>query len=259
MPLLQVLTAAHKKEIDMDKDVSRKMLDLTIELLCREGVTIKDLGTRLSEPPAHTTLDIYIYDARFSHLLTYEALFRHFSQGELFIADIHDLTHHGLQMIVFSDFVPKLGQFGLQAIQNKSEYQLELAIFLLYACLEYSIIKGSRNAYSGGCLNWQHPRKSPAENAQYQPMCAKCIVSWNSVRGLTSLYRREKQSADKLGIEVEWMKKLGYDTYPENPITGDITFRKDIFVRPPLFSGPHTIEALLENATILMKEERSYI
>lgn len=247
--LLRIACAGHDSQIDNCGEITLSMMNTASLLLYKSDVTPLDLARYLVEDSSAVDSDVQlrVYDARDSHLLAFDALFEHFSRGELFIADIHDLTHHGAQTLNWHSFVVRLGDFGVSAYTSQDLEKKELANFLLYACLEYAIVQGSRHAYSAGCLNWQSPRKSIAETASFRPMCAQCITSWNSVRGVNSLHRRLSEASQKLNRPLDWLDRLGYTT----PVFIDNMFPTK-YSSIPSISGPKSIDQLLSSAIGIM-------
>lgn len=251
-PLLINLIGASDGTIEMDPTYSPLMLKIVSRLVGNETTfLIDDISQIICQGNNYQTpKTVWLYDARETHLLPFQTIFQHFSKGHFFISDIHDLTHHGLQTSQNTDFVRLLGEFGIESIEMKSKYSQDLAIFLLYACLEYAIIVGKKNPYSNGCLNWQEPRKSPAERSQYQPMCTKCLSKWNCARGLNSLYRRQTEVSNNHQKSINWLQRLGYYwEYTDLKIDS-----KDLKITN--LAGPKSFLELLERGTALIAEAR---
>lgn len=245
MPITLIFHAASNQNIG-SHSLMQPILDKYLaELLYEEYPTPRKL---LDILPIERK-NLYIFDSRVEHHRSYEELFEIFSNGDVFIADIHDLVHHGTQMLIWKNFIQRLGHYGKNACNERSVIMKSKAVFLLYTCLEYSIVNSMHGPYSAGCLNWQSPRKSPAEMIQYYPICAGCINNWNINRAMCSLFRRQEEYSQLVGLELQWLRELGY--------TGTITNNTyNVGNHNSKYKNlyPESMETLLESALRMMSQ-----
>ena len=212
-------TATHEKKI------ASAMFEESIALLGHNSLSPRNLIAILQNLSKYP-LVVHLLDTRSNHLLDFTEIFRLFRQNIIFLADIHDLGHHGVQQIILNDYVRFIGEEYLgTGDQNKRE----LIKFIHYMGLEYCIVGDSiNNMKVFGCLNWQAPRKSPAELSNYHEICGECIVKWNAIRGLLSLKRRDsmlKEEHDispleimKISINSQFNEEDIWKYYRSNPL-----------------------------------------
>lgn len=186
-----------KENTDLEKSIASAMLQIGLMLSSNDNFSTSDLLSLLVSR-SDKKLKVKLFDSRYNHLLKFEELFSLLAENRIFLADIHDLCHHGIQQMNAKDYTELLGRAYLNAADN---YEKELVKFIHYMSLEYSVTgKNVDNLSVYGCLNWQSPRKSPAEIANYFDVCGECIVKWNGLRALLSLIRRDLQ------IQNEFMR-----------------------------------------------------
>jgi hypothetical protein len=235
----------------LEKKIAGAMVGVSLRFLSKPISTRQLLS--IFQGFSKQTLRVQLYDTRIEHLLKFDEIFQHFEQGKLFLADIHDLGHHGLQQIYLGDFTKKLGSAYL--MQN-DELSREIIKFIHYFSLEYSIVGESADSMLVyGCLNWQTPKKSPAELSNYTDICGKCIVNWNAVRGLLSLKRRDLEISRKydrsplelldISISCSYNEEDLWKYYQSNP--------KKVFELIKVKNYPNKISQLVERSTESLK------
>lgn len=249
--LARILCSAERDSIDFDQRMLKILMPILSNMYLKNDFILKDILPYTSANNFDGGVNIRVYDSRKAHLLSLEVLFGHLENLEVFVSDIHDAAQHAAQMMLWCDFVKKLGIFGKRAFVDGDEFDKQIATFLLYACLEYSVVCGERNPYSFGCLNWQSPRKSPVVVSQYEPVCGGCISSWNSVRALSSMVRRQKEISQYFGLDCDWLNDLGYKVPSHITLVSEMRgFKVDEQI--PVFTGPDSAEELFSNALKIM-------
>lgn len=191
-----------------EKLIANVMLEESLLLLKSDGVSPRSLISYI-QGLSSSELNVQLFDTRRNHILPFSNIFKNFRDNKLFLADIHDIGHHGIQQVILKDYVRLLGD---KYCNTNDPYSKELIEYIHYLSLEYCIVGSSVESMRVyGCLNWQSPKKSPAVLSNYSEVCGKCIVKWNSIRGLLSLKRRDEISYDKfkksplqaLNIEID--------------------------------------------------------
>jgi hypothetical protein len=93
------------------------------------------------------------------------------------------------------------------------------------------------------------------------PFGARDINQWSTIRAIASIYRRQIEAEDVLGLELDWMREMGYDI--DQDLLAIVTpFQKydysDFYV-DSAFSAqitcPETPEELFANCKKLIKKE----
>lgn len=205
------------------------------------------------------------------HVASARLFFGAIATGKLLAFDVHDITHHAVQLQRWPEFYTQMGAIGHKAFENDAVDQTfntklarPLIGLVVDAAFEESLIDENGQLHSFGCLNWLSPRDTPiSELATASNLSDEQLLAgqrWHALYALKDLYRTQYRASEELGMPLDWVERLGYDAderfkrlselpHPTPLASLDVRDAAHIEVKTP-----GTPDELLNNATVLFKD-----
>lgn len=154
------------------------------------------------------------------HAVSARLFYSMLAEKKLFIFDIHDIAHHALQIQLWPEFFTELGAMSYEAYESDDEPTRRVLIarhvstLVVDAVFEDSVIARGDELHSFGCLNWLSPRDTPVAGPEFiaNPSWEyqQLVRRWHALYGVKDLYRTQRQASERLGMELNWVERLGY-------------------------------------------------
>lgn len=160
------------------------------------------------------------------HVASAPLFFGAIASKKLLALDIHDVTHHAIQMQQWPEFFSRVGAIGYKAFEKDTSGQLSnspnarlarhLIGLVIDAVFEESLLNDDKNQlYSFGCLNWLSPRDTPASELGSTRNLSDEQLStsqrWHALYAVKDHYRTQRRASEDLGRPLDWVSRLGYD------------------------------------------------
>lgn len=152
---------------------------------------------------------------------TPELFFGSMANKNILAFDIHDLLHHPLQLATWPEqfqYVSKAAYIA-QTLPKDFTYRerlQKLTELTWLATFEESLITTNDQLVSFGCLNWLAPSETPFDRVsdirELSVEEQKIAYRWHYLDALKDMYRIQATNSKLLGKELEWLRKLGYNT-----------------------------------------------